>query len=390
MLWRTVFCSIIKAVPRLINTYIFKEITVPFALSVAILTFTALLSKVIKLVDLMVTHGLGPLFVLKFVASVLPAFLIYTIPISFLIAVLVAFTRLSSDCEITAMKASGVSLYAMMKPVLFMAALSFILTLSFTLYLFPLGNITMKKLVFDAARSRIASGMEEKTFYDRFKGIVLYVDHLSGARGGSKDLMEGIFIFDNSNPGEPNIFAAKEGAFLAGDGDNSLYLKLYDGSLHRKNDKNDSYSIADFSTYLLDMSISGADASMLTKSHREMYPGELIGKVRETRASGENPAPHMIDLHKRFSLPASIFVFALLGLPLGIQKARTARFTGFSISLGVVLAYYVTSTALETLGNNGALNPVLAVWGSDVIFAIIGLYLFYMAANDRPIAFISG
>ena len=375
--------------PRLIDIYIFKEVTVPFALSVAILTLTALLSKVIKLVDLMVTHGLGPVFILKFVASVLPSFLIYTIPVSFLIAVLIAFTRLSSDSEITAMKASGVSLFAMMRPVFVMAVLSFVVTLSFTLYLFPWGNITLKRLVYDAARSRIVSGIEEKTFYDRFKGIVLYVDHLSGTRDSDHGMMEGIFIFDNTRPGEPNIFAAKQGVFLPAEGENSLYLRLYGGALHRKNEKNDSYSIAEFSTYLLELSMPGADAAA-SKSHRELYPEELVRKVREVRASGENPAPHVIDLHKRFSLPASVFVFALLGLPLGIQKARTARFTGFSISLGVVLAYYVVSTALETLGNNGAINPVLAVWGSDAVFALIGLYLFYMAAKDRPVPFISG
>lgn len=376
--------------PRTINIYILKEITVPFILSISILTVTALLSKIIKLIDLMVTQGAGLPFVFWFVLSIIPSFLIYTIPISFLIGVLVAFTRLSSDSEITAMKASGLSLFAIMKPVVFLALVVYALSLSVTLYFFPWGNINMKKLLFDAARTKLISGIDEKTFYDRFKGVVLYVDRLNQKTGE----MEGIFISQHASAegktrasAESTIFFAHKGVFSPSEDKSTLYFKLFDGTIHRKGADNGSYHLADFSSYVLELNLSGGEPplSYMDKPNREMYVGELMDKVRAVGARGEKTAPYMIDLYKRFALPASVFVFTILGVPLGIQKVRAARFTGFSVSLSVVLAYYVVSTAMEAMGNNGLMNPLLSVWGSDIVFGAAGLYFFYMAARDRPV-----
>lgn len=368
--------------PRLINRYIFMEIAVPFVLSLSILTVTALLSKVIKLVELMASSGVGPSFLFLFIASAVPSFLIYTIPISFLIAVLVAFTRLSSDSEITAMKASGLSLFTMLRPALLLAVIAYFATLSFTLYLYPWGSETLKKLLFEAARNKLVTGLDEKTFYDKFKDTVVYVDRLSKETGE----MEGLFISEGAG-GESSVFFAKKGVFVIPQKETfSLYLKLTDGTIHRKSEREGDDHIAGFETYLLELDLSDSEPTKLVnKANRELYPSEIIGKIKEIRSTGQNPAPFLIDLHKRFALPASVFVFSLLGMPLGIQKVRTARFTGFSTALGVVLIYYVISTALEAMGKNGLVPPVVAAWGTDAVFGLIGLYVFYKASIDRAV-----
>lgn len=378
---------------RTIDRYVFRETAVPFLLSLTILTLTALLSKVVKLIELVLTHGAGARFVFWFILSVLPSFLVYTIPVSFLIGVLIAFTRLSSDSEITAMKASGISLFKLLRPVLALAAIACASTLAFTLYIFPWGNLNLKSLMYEAAKSRLVSGIEEKTFYDRFKGATLYVDHINPRTGE----MEGVFISqtgqtgggEEAASGASSVFFANRGEFYPSTEDFSVYLKLRDGSIHRRAD--DAYHIVDFSSYTLELGFAGAaPPNQADKSNRELYTGEMIQRIKEVKARGENPAPQIVDLHKRFALPVSVFVFAFLGVPLGVQKVRSARFTGFSIALGVVLAYYAASTALEGLGNNGALNPVLSVWGSDMIFGLAGLYMFRMAAKDDPTGLLKG
>lgn len=365
--------------PRLINSYIFREISVPFLLSLAILTATGLLSRIMKLVELAVTHGIGAPFVFWFIVSVVPSFIIYTIPVSFLIGVLVAFTRLSSDSEITAMKASGLSLFSLMRPVIALAIIAYFLTLAFTVYFFPWGNINLKNLLFEAAKTRLVSGIEEKTFYDKFRGVVLYVDRLSTKTGE----MEGIFISEAGAGGDANLFFAERGVFSPSGEEFSVFLKLNDGTIHRKTGDDGAYHIVRFEDYLVTLSAASAPATTLERrTNRELYLGELMARVDDARAKGINTAPFVIDLHKRFALPASVFVFALLGVPLGIQRIRAARFAGFSIALAVVLAYYVASTALEALGENGGLNPIVAVWGSNIIFTIAGVYFFRLAARD--------
>ncbi|MBI5969670.1 MAG: LPS export ABC transporter permease LptF [Deltaproteobacteria bacterium] len=364
--------------PRVITTYIFKEIGVPFLLGLLILTVTALLSKVVKLVDLIFSHGAGLFFVLEFVASAAPSFLIYTVPVAFLIAVLMASTRLSSDSEITALKAAGISLNALLRPVLFMAAIAFAADLTLTLYVFPWGNLNMKRLVFEAGKTALTSGIEEKTFYDRFLGATLYVDRINP----ETRTMEGIFISQQSGDGV-NFFFAKSGAIAPSEDNSRVYLKLDDGASHRQNKGIGDYNIVEFKSYTLELGLTGVDPGRIQgRSNRELYAGELLEKARELKLRGENPAPVIIDAHKRFALPVSIFVFSLLGVPLGLQKVRSSRFTGFGVALGVVLLYYIASTAFETLGENGRLNPVLAVWGSNIIFGVSGAVVFYSAFKD--------
>lgn len=107
--------------PRILNSYIFKEMAGPFALSIAVLTITSLLSRVLKLAEMAINHGVGLFVILKLILFIIPSFLIYIIPMSFLISVLIAYNRLSGDSEITAMKASGLSILKMSRPVVFMA-----------------------------------------------------------------------------------------------------------------------------------------------------------------------------------------------------------------------------------------------------------------------------
>lgn len=367
--------------PGILSRYILKEISVPFVLSLAILTATALLSKAVKLIEIMVTQGVGGSFIFWFIASVVPSFLIYTLPISFLIGVLVAFTRLSSDSEVTAIKASGLGLRTMLRPVMLFALIVYSMALVVTLYLFPWGNLNLKALYFDASKERFVSGLEEKTFYDRFKGIVLYVDKIN-ARTGE---MEGIFISERGEQAESNVFFATRGVFSPATERLTVYLKLDDGEIHRKTADGRTYHIAGFSSYTLELGLAGAPGSSGAKSNRELYLGELMERARAAEAAGKDPAPYVIDLHKRFALPASVFVFALLGLPLGIQKIRAAKFTGFSIALAVVLIYYVLSTAFEALGEAGRVNAVFSVWASDLIFLAAGLFVFFRASKDSDL-----
>ncbi len=367
--------------PRLINLYIFKEIAVPFAMTLVILTATALLSKVLTLVELLISHGIGPGFAFWFIASAIPSFLIYTIPFSFLVAVLIAVARMSSDSEIIAMKASGVSLYSILKPTAFMVVCIYVAGLVVMLYLYPWGNLKMKSLVAGAAESNITAGIEEKHFYDRFDGLVLYVDRLIPETGE----LAGVFISETEESGKSSTFFADRGRFVTSEDGKTLYLKLVDGTLHSFSSAASAYHLADFSSYLLELNIpEGEELNIWSKTNRELYPGELREKIESLGAKGEPTAPYVIDFHKRFALPFSVFIFALLGIPLGMQKIRSARFTGFSTALGVILVYYVLSTALEALGENGNIPALFSVWGSDVVLGALGLWVFHRSATDRP------
>ncbi len=370
--------------PRLITTYIFKEMTGPFLLTAVVLSVTILLGKVLKLVELFLTQGVGIKYIFLFVASMLPSFLIYTLPASFLVAVLIACTRLSSDNEVIALKSSGISLAAVIKPVFLLATIVYVVTLLTNLYLYPWGNQNFKRLLFEVATTRATAGIDEKTFYDQFQDVIVYVDHIPPQRGE----LEGVFISKQTEDGQSEIVVAKRGVFVSSPEDLSVVLKLEDGTIHRKSPSEETYHMVNFSGYNLELGLRKGFAGKKSRSkgQRELYVRELIERVKEFERTGGPADSLRIDLHKRFALPAVVFVFALIGVPLGMQKVRAARSTGFGLATGVLLIYYILSKSIETMGDNGVLNPVVAAWGSDIILAALGLYILSRAAREKDMA----
>jgi lipopolysaccharide export system permease protein len=368
--------------PKIISFYIFRETAATFALTIAIFAATSLLSKVLKLVELMVNYGVGPFIILKFILFIMPSFLIYIIPMSFLVSVLIVYNRLSSDNEITAMKASGLSIVRISMPVAFIAFLAYIISSFFTLYAFPLGNLSSKRLLYDVAKTKASLGLKEMIFNDVFDGLILYANRIKAETGE----MDGIFISDRRDEKSSYVIAAKAGILSSDPQSMKLILNLSNGTIHRA-EENGLYKIIAFNTYNLNLrskenNTEDTDAS---KTNYELTVDQLQNRITDMKKAGHNPAQYIVDLHTRFALPASIFVFGLFGIPLGIQRVRTTRFTSFTVGMVIALFYYMLSTVMESLGKKGVINPLLAVWGADILFGTVGAIIFYKANKDSPI-----
>ena len=369
--------------PKIINRYIFKEMAVPFVIVITVLTITSLLSKVIIAVNLLVNYGVGFFIILKFFLFSMPWFLIYIIPMSFLIAVLITYNRLSSDNEITAMKASGLDLLRISMPVAVMALIAYFIATFFTVYAFAWGNVSSKRLIYEVARSKATIGLKERVFNDAFDGLILYANNIIAENGE----MEGIFISDQRDEQDKFIVVAKSGIISSDQQAEKITLRLLNGTIH-KSEESGLYKVITFNTYNLNLRMKEGEAKNpdTSKTNSDLTVGQLKEKIADMKRQGSAiPPSYIIDLHQRFALPASIFVFSFLGVPLGIQRVRTTRFTSFSVGLGVVLFYYVLSTALESFGKKGLINPIAASWGANIFMAIAGVTIFYKAAKDSPI-----
>ncbi|MBI5048501.1 MAG: LPS export ABC transporter permease LptF [Deltaproteobacteria bacterium] len=367
--------------PKIINFYIFRETATAFALTIAIFAATSLLSKVLKLVELMVNYGVGPFIILKFILFIMPSFLIYIIPMSFLISTLIVYNRLSSDNEITAMKASGLSLVRISMPVAFIAFLAYIISSFFTLYAFPLGNLSSKRLLYDVAKTKASLGLKEMIFNDVFDGLILYANRIKAETGE----LDGIFISDSRDEKSSYVIAAKAGVLSSDPQSMKLILNLSNGTIHRA-EENGLYKIITFNTYNLNLRLkeNKTEYTDASKTNYELTIDQLQNRITDIKKAGHNPAQYVIDLHARFALPASIFVFGLFGIPLGIQRVRTTKFTSFTVGMVIALFYYMLSTAMESLGKKGVINPILAVWGADILFGAAGAIIFYKASKDSP------
>lgn len=367
--------------PKLITSYIFKEMLTPFLLCTALLTITALLGKLIKLIELVLTQNAGAANTMWLALSLIPSSLIYTIPASFLVGVLIACTRLSSDSEIIAMKSAGLGLATVMKPAFVLAIVSCVLTLLVSMYLAPWGKYNFQKTLFTMARTKAAAGIEQRTFHDKFGDIVLYVDHIPPRA----DVLKGVFISDRSS-GTERIIVAEKGVFLPNREGRGLAFRLENGTIHRAGlsaNKEEAYHHLKFSDYTVELGAAAGGVEDRAKWYKELYTGELIQRINQLKEEGRSTVRPLILLHKRFASAFVVFAFMLLGVPLGMQRVRSGRTAGFGLAIGVLLAYYITTKIFETLAYEQSLSPAVGVWGSVVVLGAAGLYVFYMATGER-------
>ena len=264
---------------RLINRYILKEIALAFAMIVFILTFVLLMGKILQLMDLMINKGISFTTIAQMTLFLMPSFLIFSIPISLLIAILIGLGRLSGDNEITILKMSGVSLYQIAFPVACAALAASLLTAATTFFLVPYGNIATRNLLFDMAKQKATIGIREKVFIDDFRGILLYAEKIP-VHG---DFLEGVLISDNRILREPNTIFARR-AYLISDIDTqAVTLRLEDGSTHTVDAGLKNYRKMDFRLYDIRLDLAESlttDLKTGEKSSMDMTVTELTAKLR--------------------------------------------------------------------------------------------------------------
>jgi lipopolysaccharide export system permease protein len=364
---------------KTLNHYLFREITVPFFLGMAAFTSVLLMGRLVKLADLVVAKGVPLTDILRMILYLIPSFCLVTIPMAFLLALLLAFGRLSSDSEITAMKASGVSLYGLLPPVMLFALLAYLATTFITIYALPWGNISFKKLLFDIVESRVTLSIREKVFNDDFPGVVIYADRYDN----QKHTMTGILIHDERDPAEPSTIFAGSGIIVADPVAKILRVDLKNGGIHMLSGKT-GYRLIEFQDYILSINLSQAPREMV-KNELDLTFDELREGIRSARTAPKMLWDMRLEFHRRFALPFACFVFALVGVPLGIQNQRSGKATGFSLSIGVLLIYYIILSAGKTLGEKGLTHPAVAVWAPNLIFLALGAYLFGKTAAEKRI-----
>ncbi len=359
---------------RTINHYLIREITGIFVLGLFIFTLVLLMGRMLKLMEMVVANGVPFSEVLHLIVLLLPSFLVLTIPMAFLLAVLLAFGRLSSDNEITVLKASGFSLESLLPPVLWAAAVAAMLTLFISLVAVPWGNTGFKRMTVEVARKYAASAIKERIFRDDLPGIVLYLDQYDE----SSRTMQKIMIQDSRNPDKQLTIFAKSGMVSSDDTTGILRIVLRNGSIHSQNKQD--YRLISFQEYLL--TVDPGEAIFPLRTELDMNIKELITGIRAEQLVPQLRLKMATELHSRFAFPFATFVFAILAVPLGLSNRRSGKGAGFTISILIILSYYILLSFLRTMAEKGQIQPYLAIWLPNLVFLSAGILLFRMASLE--------
>jgi len=364
---------------RILNFYIIREISALFVLGIAVFTLVLLMGRMIKLTDMVITRGVPLSDVCWMIIYLMPSFLVYTIPMAFLLAVLLSFGRLSADNEYTVMRACGISLVQIMPPVLLCGLVACVFGLYAGVVGVPWGNQSFAKMSFSVLQQNISATIREKVFWDDIPGVVLYTEHYDEKR----QVLSGVIIYDGRDTSRPLTIFAKDGVVGGGANAREIRLALRNGSIHAKG-KEREYRLINFGDYTMTISAPGAT------NNADRKPWDMDNS--ELRRLIDNPAtPRQFslkmakELHSRYALPFATLVFAVLAVPLGLQNHRSAKSSGFAVSIGVLLLYYILFSLMSAIAEKGIIPAALALWLPNIIFLTLGCFLLRMVSLERTI-----
>jgi len=367
----------------ILNRYIFKEMLPPFAINLMFFTFIFVMMEMTKIANWVVNYSISLWVVILMIIYASPYFLIFVIPMSTMMTILLTYLRLSNDNEIIALKSGGASIYGLFPPVLLFSFFSFLITNYLTLFVVPWSNVSIEKLALQVAASNVDIGLKERTFNDSFDDVMLYVNKVDLK---NKKIID-IFIEDKRQPNMVSTVVAPEGRLISEPDKHLFHLQLFNGTIHQTNLKERSANAIRFDTYnvSLDLNKEFTKFEDKEKDPDEMQFSELRKFIKQYPTKDEDYWKAQIILHRKFAFPAACFALGLLAMPLGIQSKSAKSSFGLILGLFFFFLYYMLLSAAIIFGETGAIHPAVGMYLPTVIVGVIGLYLFVQTARERTV-----
>jgi len=368
---------------RILYRYTLREMMAPAALGLVLFTFVLLLARLLRLIELVVNRGLPASQVAALFAYLLPAFLEVTVPMAMLLAILVAFGRLSADSEITALRSAGVSLYQLTPAVATMVAASTLVTALLAIYARPWGHRELRLALFDIARTRASAGIRPQVFNDEFSGLTIYTERIEPAT----DRLVHVLIADHRDPEQQNTIFSSEGSLVSDPARRRVTLHLLDGIIYTRQATGRAEYRTEFESYEVNLDLEAALAGLSEQESdpKELTLGALVERIDAKRATGERATAELAEYHRKFAIPFACVVFGLLALPLGVQPGRAVKSRGFTVAIAVIFAYYILLSVGQALAEEERVPPALGLWLPNLALGLVGLVSFRRAAREQPV-----
>jgi LPS export ABC transporter permease LptG/LPS export ABC transporter permease LptF len=366
---------------RILDRYILRQMAWPFVLALGVFTFLLIVPELMRYAEQYISKGVSLWIVGRLIITLLPYSLALTIPMSLLLALLVAFGRLSADREFVAMQACGVSLLRLFRPVALASVTTCLATAYVYMVLIPIGNQTFREITFNIVASSAENEVKPRVFFDGFPNIVIYARELPLSGG-----WDGVFIADDRAGEGSSVYLARHGRAVVSRTAKTVEMVLEDWIRHEV-DATGQYRVFRGDNLVLSLNPEGMfPVGGIAKGLREMTVPELQERIASLRGGGAATHNETFELHKRFAIPAACLVFGLIGLVLGATNRRDAKLAGFVVGVAVIFAYYLLLWFGQSLVRGQRVPSWLAAWLANMVLGALGLMLFKWRDRvaDRP------
>ena len=384
-----------------LHRYLTGQVVASLLLTVAVFTFVLLLGNVLKeILALLLSGQVRITTVAEAIGLLIPFVWVYALPMGLLTATLLVFGRFSADQELTAARASGISLLSLTTPILLLSLFCCGLSAWINMDLGPRSRVAYRELLIHAEADLAQFQLPEKQFIRDIPHYIIYVDQ--NHRGDLQDVM--VFVLQN----ETNVtttMRAPQGRFETDMSHKQLTLNLRDAQMVKLN-QNGSVTISSskgWSSYIYQLPPSGNPsyhpplsdmtfwqlrAELNDLNQKLSLPPDLATTSTDTRLGQVDEAekqradltePVRVAMHRQVAFSFACFSFTLIGIPLGIRVHRRETNIGVAIALVLVLIYYAFVMLGSSLAARTEFAPHLIFWVPNFIFQAVGAVLLWRA-----------
>ncbi len=371
---------------RLLDRYLLRETVGPLTLGLLVFTFLALLQELFQLAELIIERDVEIRVVLQLLAYTLPQIIVLTIPMAFLFAILLAIGRMAADSELVAMRASGISLFSVYRPILFMSLLLAAATTYLMTVTLPAGNKATSELQLAILKRNVNQQVKPRVFYDGLQERVLYVFESAE----NEDGWRGVFLADAVPGPEQQVIVGETGRINVTPGNGRPPVLMFGLADVHEVDTNDPSTyrlqrLRDANIVIEDSLLRHNEGLVLAKGVRSMTLSELVERAEVPGLPDQERNKTLVEIHKKFAIPGACLVFGLYGIPLGFRNRRSGRSSGFLISVTMFLFYYVMLGNGEEAAVNGQVPPWLAMWAPNMLLVVLGTFLLWRRNRDKSL-----
>lgn len=379
---------------NLIQRHVFSHVLATCFAAVALFSLVLMAGTILRELLGPALSGQLPLETFgQLLALMIPVVVSYALPMGILSGVLLVLGRMSADREITALRASGLSVAWISAPILFLALLCAALSLAVNFQFMPVAKVAYETELRGAVRKNPVSFIVPRTFVRDFPGLIFY----TGAKQGNRLTDFWLWELDPQKRVKRVIHAESGGVGYDEDGGNLMLTLEHAVAEARDGRDPENFRTAlntaswDRATFALPLGKPGETHALNKKLQWLTFP-QLMAERARLRAPTTDEIPGVrlkqlmkvqVAIQEKFAMAFSILSFAIVAVPLGIVTSRKESSVNLSLGLGLAMSYYIGTLLVSLADSRPALRPDLLIWLPNLGFQALGLWLFYRLDRSK-------
>ena len=384
---------------KTLHSYLTRQIVVSLVMTVLVFTFVLLLGNALKeILPLLVSGQVGFGVVASAAGLLIPFVWVFALPMGMLTATLLIFGRFSADQELTAVRASGISLVSLISPILVLSLVLCGVSALLNMEIGPRCRVAYTTMFFNLRAGFTSAQLPEGQFIKNFPGYIFYVGK-NDRKGNLQDVV--VLALKNQTNIDWGVRAAR-GRVDVDSPNRKLNLVLSDVKSLPLGDRD---TLGSYEEVPLQFDLEPAEKapqkpkvddmtftqlrsemhelerlSNLPVSLKNLTPAQLRARARDWQQQRKDlMTPVLFQIHRQVAFSFACFGFTLLGIPLGIRVHRRETNVGIAIALVLVAVYYSFILVAQSLESHPEYAPHLIVWLPNFLFQAVGAVLLWRA-----------